>query len=116
MPVITAIPYLEVSPEQIAAFCQKWGIVELSVFGSVLRDDFTSESDVDVLFVLGDNVTMSLFSMLDAQEELAILVGRPVDFIEKSQVQKSPNYIRRKIILNSAQVIYATYGMSSLRI
>ncbi len=107
MSIITPIPHLDVSTEQIAAFCQKWGVVELSVFGSVLRDDFTDESDVDVLFVLGVNVKLTLFALIDAQEELSLLLGRHVDFIEKGQVQKSPNYIRRKIILNSAQVIYA---------
>jgi len=107
MSIITPIPHLDVSTEQIAAFCQKWGVVELSVFGSVLRDDFTDESDVDVLFVLGVNVKLTLFALIDAQEELSLLLGRHVDFIEKGQGQKSPNYIRRKIILNSAQVIYA---------
>jgi len=107
MPVITAIPYLEVSTWQIAAFCQKWGIVELSVFGSVLRDDFTSESDVDVLFVLGDNVQMTLFSLLNAEEELSTLLGRPVDFISKDSIRESKNWIRREAILSNTQVIYA---------
>ena len=107
MSVLTAIPHLEVSPEQIAAFCQKWGIVELSVFGSVLRDDFTSESDVDVLVVIKPDVDVDLYYLIDAQEELSKLLKRKVDFIPKAQVQRSPNYIRRKLILNSAQVIYA---------
>lgn len=103
----TPVPQLSISVEQIAAFCEKWGIAELSVFGSVLRDDFGPESDVDVLFVPKPETEITLSYLWKAEEELAALFGRRVDFIEKEQVQRDPNYIRRRIILNSARVVYA---------
>lgn len=103
----TPVPQLNIDAAQIAAFCEKWGIAELSVFGSVLRDDFGPESDVDVLFVPKPETEITLSYLWKAEEELAALFGRQVDFIEKEQVQRDPNYIRRRIILNSARVLYA---------
>lgn len=103
----TPIPQLNIDAQQIAAFCEKWGIAELSVFGSVLRDDFQPDSDVDVLFVPKPEVEITLDYLWKAEEELAALFGRRVDFIEKEQVQRDPNYVRRRIILKSARVLYA---------
>jgi predicted nucleotidyltransferase len=103
----TPSPHLNIDAEQIAAFCEKWGIAELSLFGSVLRDDFGPESDIDVLFVPKPEVEITLNYLWKAEEELAALLGRRVDLIEKQQVQRDPNYIRRRIILNSARVLYA---------
>jgi predicted nucleotidyltransferase len=106
MTTLAQIPQLNIDAEQIAAFCEKWGIAELSVFGSVLRDDFGPESDVDVLFVPKPETEITLDYLWKAEEELAVLFGRRVDFIEKEQVQRDPNYIRRRIILNSARILY----------
>lgn len=107
MATLEHIPQLNIDAEQIAAFCEKWGIMELSLFGSVLRDDFGPDSDVDVLFVPKPETEITLNYLWKAEEELAALLGRRVDFIQKEQVQRDPNYIRRRIILNSARVLYA---------
>ena len=97
---------IDIAPDTITAFCKRWQIVELALFGSVLRDDFGPESDVDVLveFEPGRTPGLRFESMVT---ELSRLFGRPVDVLTRSSVQRSRNYIRRKEILKSAEVIYA---------
>ena len=90
--------------EQIAAFCQKWKITELAVFGSVLRADFRPESDVDVLVSFTDDAHWSLYDWVDMQEELKGIIGRKVDLVEKKGLH---NPFRRHAILTTKQVIYA---------
>ncbi len=107
MSVITPIPHLDVSTEQIAAFCQKWGVVELSVFGSVLRDDFTQGSDIDILYVMRPDAHYRYEQWEAMRLELSQLMKRPVDFVSKMGLQQSKNWIRRREILGTAQVIYA---------
>ncbi len=94
------------SPDAIAEFCDRWKVAELSLFGSVLRDDFVRESDIDVLveFEPGGVPGIQFVSMA---LELSRLLGRPVDVVTRPAVERSPNYIRRREILDSAQVIYA---------
>lgn len=99
---------LQVTPEQIMAFCQKWKIIELAVFGSVLRDDFRvagdDPSDIDLLYIFESGVTYG-FEFFDIQEELEHLCGRKVDLVSKQGIANSRNWLRRKSILESAQVI-----------
>ena len=90
--------------DQIAAFCQKWKITELAVFGSVLRDDFRPESDVDVLVSFTDDARWSLYDWVYMQEELKGMFGRDVDLLEKKSLH---NPFRRHAILTTKQVIYA---------
>lgn len=92
---------------EIQAFCRKWNILEFALFGSVLRDDFTPKSDIDVLVTFSPKAKRSGFDIIDMQEELQKIFGRPVDLVEKRVVQQSRNYIRKKYILNSYQVLYA---------
>lgn len=101
--MIAALPVKE---DHIAAFCRKWGIRELAVFGSVLRPDFGPESDVDFLVTYQEGRKPEWLRILDMQEELSALVGRPVDIIDRRNVERSENYIKRKHILQSAQVLY----------
>jgi uncharacterized protein len=102
---------LKTSPEAIAAFCEKWQIVELAFFGSVLRDDFRAEgenkSDIDVLFTLADGVSQSLLKRVKIKYELEDLFHRTVDLVDREEVTQSYNWIRRDNILSSEQVIYA---------
>ncbi|MGH7797376.1 MAG: nucleotidyltransferase family protein [Candidatus Binatia bacterium] len=97
---------IEVPKERIAEFCRKWKIVELSFFGSVLRDDFQPDSDVDVLVSFAPEGRYSLFDLVHMEEELEKMLGRKVDLVERRAIEQSENYIRRKHILNSAQAIY----------
>jgi len=92
---------------EITEFCRHWQIQEFALFGSVLNEDFRNDSDVDVLVSFAPGATYSFLQLTIMQEELEAIFGRPVDLIDKQGVQESSNYIRRREILGSAQVIYA---------
>ena len=94
--------------DEIAALCRRLDVERLDVFGSILRDDFRPDSDVDFLVVFRDNDYGPWLSKLqDLQEELERLLGRKVDLVTRRGVERSPNYIRRKHILSTARLIYA---------
>ena len=99
--------HIDVPPDKITGFCKRWQILELALFGSVLRDDFGPESDVDVLVRFDPQARHTLFDLAQMQDDLSALLGRKVDLIERVAVERSPNYIRRKAILQSAETIYA---------
>lgn len=105
--MVTIHPNVAVTQEQIEAFCRKWEIVRLELFGSVLRDDFGPESDVDVLVTFADGDQHRLGDLLDMEEELQKLFGRRVDLVERRLVEENPNWVRRRNILQSAQPVYA---------
>ena len=92
--------------EQIAAFCKQRQIVELALFGSVLRDDFGPESDIDVLVTFAPSARWSLLDLVRMQEELSAVLGRNVDLVERTAVEQSENYIRRRHILQSLEPVY----------
>ncbi len=93
--------------ERIADFSRRWGIAELALFGSVLRDDFHMDSDVDVLVTFARGAKQSLGSWLEMQDELKSILGRNVDLIDRDSIERSVNWYRRLIILESAEVLYA---------
>lgn len=93
--------------DRIDEFCRKWGIAELALFGSVLRDDFRSDSDVDVLVSYAPDARPSLFDHVDKEEELAAIFGRPVDLVSRKAIEGSENPYRKRAILGSARVVYA---------
>ena len=88
----------------IEAFCQKWRIEELALFGSVLRDDFSAESDVDILVTFSPESRLSLWDFTEMREELEGILHRQVDLVSKGGLR---NPFRRHEILNSRQVVYA---------
>jgi hypothetical protein len=96
--------HIEIPQEKIEAFCRKWKVKEFALFGSVLRDDFRPDSDVDVLVTLEENWPWSLYEWVDMIEELKVLFGREVDLVEKTAIR---NPFRRHSILSSYQVLYA---------
>jgi predicted nucleotidyltransferase len=93
--------------KKIAEFCRRRQVVEFSLFGSVLREDFRPDSDVDVLVTFAPDAQVSLFDLVDMQDELEIIFKREVDLVEKQAVLESRNYIRRKSILANTRIIYA---------
>ena len=99
---------IHVPRDEIAAFCKRWQVTELALFGSALRDDFGPESDVDVLVSFEEGARHTLFDLSRMENELSRMLGRQVDLIEHAGVEQSCNYIRRKAILQSAETIYAT--------
>lgn len=90
--------------KKIQPLARTWKIKELAVFGSALRDDFPSGSDVDLLVVFEDDAHLSLFDLIDLQAELEQLLGRPVDLVEKAGLT---NPYRRAEMLRTAKTIYA---------
>ncbi len=99
---------LGITPQQLEEFCQRWQVAELALFGSVLRDDFRVDSDIDVLVVFNTHprFSLSLMDLVKMEQELGSMCKREVDLIEKFSVENSHNWIRRENILNTAQVIY----------
>ena len=98
---------LDLSQDDLAAYCRRWRIVEMSLFGSVLRDDFSPDSDVDVLVRFDSTARHGLAEWMEMERELVEILRRDVDLISRRSVENSRNYIRRKAILESAQVVYA---------
>ena len=96
-----------VSQKKLIDFCHRWQITELSIFGSALREDFNSKSDLDVLIAFAPDSNWSLIDHIHMQEELSAIAGRPVDLVSKRAIERSENWIRREAILKSAKVIYA---------
>ncbi len=91
----------------IAEFCDRWGVEELAVFGSVLRDDFGPESDIDVLVRFKEGRTVGLFAAAEMSRELAEMFAREVDLMTRAAIERSRNYIRRKNILETARLVHA---------
>ena len=98
---------IAIPEEQIAAFCRKWKITELALFGSVLRDDFGPDSDLDILVQFDPSTRHTLFDMVRMENELKEIFGRDVDLVDRVGIEESRNYIRRKEILSSLEPIYA---------
>jgi uncharacterized protein len=98
-----SLPNVEIPTASLDSFCHKWMVRELSLFGSVLRDDFSPQSDVDVLVSFADDAPWSLWDFTAMSDELAAIIGRPVDLVEKEGLR---NPFRRHTILGTRKVIY----------
>lgn len=97
---------IEPSHETIADFCRRWRIVEFAIFGSALREDFHSKSDVDILVTFEAGADWGFQQWLEMARELEALFGRKVDLVERRLVEQSKNYIRRKHILSHLERVY----------
>jgi len=97
---------IELPRDRIAEFCRKWKITELAMFGSVLRDDFRPDSDVDVLVAFADDSRWSLMDLARMEAELKEILAREVDLVERKAVESGENYIRRRHILESVEPVY----------
>ena len=93
-----------VSADALTDFARRHALRELAIFGSILRDDFRAESDVDVLFELQDETAMTLEKFIEMKDELEALFGRRVDLVQKRLVT---NPYRRGEILSTRKVLYA---------
>jgi uncharacterized protein len=89
---------------QIAEFCRRWKITELSLSGSVIRGDFRPDSDVDVLVAFASDAPWSLLDLVEMKEQLGEMFGREVHLVEKTALR---NPFRRQAILSHREVIFA---------
>ncbi len=99
---------IAIDREKIAEFCRRWKITEFALFGSVLREDFRPDSDVDVLVSFASDAHWTLFDMVHMQDELQTILGREVDLVSRRGLEASRNYLRRKAILSSAEVVHVS--------
>ncbi|OIN89250.1 MAG: DNA polymerase subunit beta [Anaerolineae bacterium CG03_land_8_20_14_0_80_58_20] len=90
--------------KRITEFCKRWSINEFALFGSVLREDFRPDSDIDVLVSIDPKAHIGLLEIVQMQIELEKMFKRPVDLVEKEGLR---NPYRRRNILRTAQVVYA---------
>jgi predicted nucleotidyltransferase len=100
-------PRIALPKNRIIDFCRRWEIIEFSLFGSVLRDDFRPDSDIDVLVAFAPDASRTLLDHVEMQEELKDMLGRNVDLVSRRGIEHSRNKFRRKAILESAEVFYA---------
>ena len=94
--------------DEIAAFCRRWQITRLALFGSILRDDFGPDSDIDVLVKFDETAHPTLFDMSRMEAELKAILGREVDLVSQRGIERSRNFLRRKAILESAELVYGS--------
>lgn len=99
---------LNISQEKLSLLCKKYLIKELSLFGSALRIDFDEDSDIDLLVTFEDKTKYSLFDIVRVKEDFEKLFDRPVDIVNHKAIEKSKNSYRKKAILDTAKVIYAS--------
>ncbi|MEW6580987.1 MAG: nucleotidyltransferase family protein [Chloroflexota bacterium] len=96
-----AIPY-----DALREFCQRWQVSELAVFGSAVQGNFRPESDIDLLVRFAPDAHWTLLDFVQMRDELSDIFGRKVDLVTHRAIEASKNPLRRKAILESAQVIY----------
>ena len=90
---------------EIEAFCERWKILRLELFGSAARGELTNDSDLDLLYTCSDDAHWGL-KFVDACEELESIVGRPVDFVSRRSIERSTNPYRKQAILTSTKLVY----------
>ena len=98
---------IPINTNAISDFCQQWGLSELALYGSVLRDDFGPDSDIDVLVTINPERICTMFDLVRMAEELEVIFGRAVDVQTRRGIEQSRNEIRRQEILDSVEVIHA---------
>ena len=92
---------------EMRRFRRRWAIAELAVFGSVLRDDFRPESDIDLLVTFTPEAEWDLLDLLRMQDDAAAILGRPVDLVSRAGLEQSSNAIVRREVLGTSRVVYA---------
>ncbi len=110
MPIASLAPATAQIPlpmERLEEFCRRRRVIEFALFGSVLREDFRADSDVDVLVMFEPGVRVTLLDLGAMSLELEQVLGRPVDVLERRGVEEMRNPYLRPEILRSARVIYA---------
>ena len=98
-----AIIHIPINRDRIIEFCKKWEISRMAFFGSVLREDFRPESDVDVMVSFNPDSAWSLFDIVDMKMELESIFRRDVDILEEGTIR---NPIKRRCIYENLEVVY----------
>jgi predicted nucleotidyltransferase len=99
-------PGLSIDRHKLTALCQHWKIAKLELFGSVLRDDFRDDSDIDFLVTWQANSRRDLFEFVAMHEDFSQLFDRRVDLVSRKSIETSHNFLRQAAILGTAQPFY----------
>ncbi|EAZ92482.1 nucleotidyltransferase family protein [Crocosphaera chwakensis] len=97
---------LKLSPIDITNICEQWKIKKMSLFGSILREDFNHNSDIDILIQFAPYARQGLLTLAKLKHHLEDMTQRSVDIVVQESVENSENWIRKEEILNTAQIIY----------
>ena len=100
------MPRIAIDRDMIGQYCARWKIVEFSLYGSVLREDFRPDSDIDALISFAPDADWSLLDHVVMEDDLSGLLGRRVHLVTRRAVERSANWIRRKAILETAEPYY----------
>ncbi len=95
---------IDIPAKALADLCRRYHVRELSLFGSVLRDDFRDDSDIDILVEYEPDAMVGLFEHFDLERALEDLLGRSVDLVPKNGLHR----LLRDSVLESSAVIYAS--------
>lgn len=98
-----ATVHIALDRSRIADFCRKWKIIRMAFFGSVLRQDFRPDSDVDVMVAFNPDSQWSLFDVVDMKLELEKMFKRDVDIVEDGTIK---NPIKLRCINENLEVVY----------
>jgi len=95
---------LDVAPDTLAEICRRYHVRELSVFGSVARGQGGPDSDVDLLVVFEEDARVTLFTLIELQEELSVLFMRRVDLVPKGGLKRAlqPEVLAEALVLYAA--------------
>ncbi|MEO1621586.1 MAG: nucleotidyltransferase domain-containing protein [Cyanobacteria bacterium J06632_3] len=91
---------------KLDSFCQKWGIESVALFGSVLRQDFNANSDIDLLVSFMPDAKQGLLTLVEMKFALEALLNRTADIVVRQSIEESENWIRKQEILSTAKLIY----------
>jgi hypothetical protein len=98
---------IAIDAENLAAFCRRWSIIRLDVFGSALREDFRPDSDVDLVATYAPEAHWSLLDRAGMKHELEDMLGRSVDLLNRRALERGLGNGRATAILAEAQLLYA---------
>ena len=115
MKMINPDQHFNIQPNQLQEICQQWQITELALFGSVLRDDFNAESDIDVLVSFAEEAKITFFDLDTIESQLSKLFNRPVDIVTKQAIEQSHKKKKKNNILNNAKIIYGQRSRDTAR-
>jgi predicted nucleotidyltransferase len=97
----------QIADGALESMCRTWKIRRLELFGSARTGRLGPDSDIDLLVEFEDDEEWSLMDLARAQEEFGVLLGRKVDLVDRKNLERSANSIRRDAILTSTEVVYA---------
>jgi len=103
---------LKTIEDTVFAFFRRWKIRELALFGSILRDDFGPESDIDFLVEFEPDANWSFLDHIQMEQELSEMLGREVHLIRKRPLEYTHNYLFRQEVMGTAKVVFLSKGSS----